>query len=171
MLISLSEKRIEQIFDVGIALKGINGLLEVLAGTLLSVLSPSQIGGLAQWLILSELTEDPNGRLTNLFLNTAMHITTHGKFVSAVFLLSHGSIKLFLVYQLFRGRLWAYLLTIGVLLFFIGFQIFEIVQMHSRLLTALTILDACIILLAWHEYKVRREAMLKVQLLSTLKTS
>ena len=158
MKFHLSPKRLSQLFDISIALKGLDGLLEVVGGLLLLFLTPTQIGWLASYVASGELSEDPRDFLANLLVKTAHNISPHGQFVSVVFLLSHGLIKVFLVWQLFRGKLWAYPLTIIVLLFFIVYQIYEIINGHSLVLTALTILDAVIVVLAWQEYKIKKES-------------
>ena len=147
--------RLHRLFDISIGLKGIDGLLEIIGGLILLVLSPAQMGWLASLLTQKELSEDPRDLFANFFLTTASNVSPHGKFVSVVFLLSHGLVKIFLVWELFRGRLWAYPLTIVILLFFIASQTLEIVHNHSLFLTSLTVLDAFIVVLAWQEYKMK----------------
>lgn len=162
----LLQKRLTQLFDIGIALKGLNGLLEVVGGIVLLLVTPAQMGHMAAALTSDELSTDPDDLVANAVLHTATTMTPHGQFVSIVFLLSHGLIKLFLVWQLFRGRLWAYPLTIVTLSFFIVYQIMEIAHGHSLLLTALTLLDALIIILAWQEYRKKKEDRSHLSLLT-----
>ncbi len=152
----LSQKRLLQFFDISIALKGIDGVLEVIGGVLVLLLSPAQMGGFASFITHTELSEDPHNFLANIILKTLTHISPHAKLVSAIFLLGHGLVKIFLVWQLFRGRLWAYPLAIVIILCFIVFQIIQIVHGHSLLLVGLTMLDAIIVVLAWQEYNVKK---------------
>lgn len=159
MSVHVSSKRITQLFDIGIALKGFDGVLEIIAGIALLPLNHTQMSWLIYLATRHELLEDPHDFIALFFLHTITHISPHGQLASVVFLLSHGFMKVFLSWQLFRGRIWAYPLTIAVLLFFIVLQIFEIFSGHSLILIALTILDALIIVLTWHEYQ--RKKLLK----------
>ncbi len=152
----LSEKRLTLLFDISLLLKGMDGLLEVAGGVVLLIVSPAQMGWLARLLTRKELAEDPRDLLANLFLKTATTLSPHAQLVSVVFLLGHGFIKIFLVWQLLRGRLWAYPLTIVILLLFIAYQTVEIVYGHSPLLVALTVLDGLIVVLTWHEYLAKK---------------
>ena len=117
----------------------------------------SQMGWLAYRITREELSEDPRDFLANVVLHSATTFTSHGKWVSVAFLLSHGLIKLFLVWSLYRQKLWAYPVTIVVLLLFIVVQTAEILRHHSLLLTGLTLLDVVIVVLAWHEYLHRKK--------------
>lgn len=152
-----SAKRLHQFFDISIALKGIDGALEIIGGIILMFISPAQIGWLTYMLTRDELSDDPSDLISNFLMNIGAHVTPHGKFVSVVFLLSHGLVKVFLVWELFKGRLWAYPLTIITLIFFIIYQIFQIVHGHSVLLMALTVLDGLIVVLAWWEYQQKKK--------------
>ncbi len=167
---SLFQKRLTQLFDITIFLKGIDGLLEIISGCALLFLTPVQIGSMAAALAQKELAEDPHDLLVNAMMKTLGNVTPHGQFVSTVFLLSHGVIKVFLVVQLFRGKLWAYPLTIIALLIFIIYQVVEIAHGHSLLLTSLTVLDAIIVILAWHEYKKKMATKAHASLSGALPT-
>lgn len=68
----------------------------------------------------------------------------------------HGVVKLVLVVAILRGKLWAYLWMIGVLLAFIAYQIHEIVVAPDAALVALTVFDALIAFLTLDEYKRHR---------------
>ncbi|MDB4978168.1 MAG: hypothetical protein JWM56_354 [Candidatus Peribacteria bacterium] len=153
---TLSPNRLHQFFRIGIALKGINGFLELLSGLALIALQPAQLSWIAYYLTMGELYEDPNDFFAHIILKTIAGFTPHARFVAVVFLLSHGIIKLFLVWEIFRNKLWAYPLTIAVLLLFMVYQVLEIIHGHSLLLTALTVFDAFIVVLTWQEYQMKK---------------
>jgi uncharacterized membrane protein len=74
----------------------------------------------------------------------------------AVYFLIHGFLNLFLAIQLYRDRIWAYLVTIFVTIIFIFYQIHRIILHHSVVLTIITIFDILFIFLTWHEYKRKK---------------
>lgn len=118
---------IHRAFQVGVILKGVNGLLELIAGTLL---------------------------LVGLSHNTALarHLPPHDERFAAIFLLSHGVIKGLLVYALLREKLWVFPWAISVFAGFGLYQIYRYVVEPSGWLIALTVLDVFVILLTWAEW-------------------
>jgi uncharacterized membrane protein len=71
-------------------------------------------------------------------------------------LLVHGIVKVVLVLALLRNKLWAYPWLIGVLLIFIGYQVYRIVLSPALGLIALTGFDIVIVALTWREYQRQR---------------
>jgi uncharacterized membrane protein len=59
---------LDQTFEVGIILKGLDGVLEVLGGLLLLVVSPATIDRLVTGLTQHELSEDPHDFLATHLL-------------------------------------------------------------------------------------------------------
>ena len=76
----------------------------------------------------------------------------------AMYLLTHGLVKVVLVVALLLNKLWAYPWMIGVLLLFIGYQLYRIVLQPSAGLVALTVFDGLIVVLTWREYARQRHA-------------
>ena len=70
-----SEWAIHRIFKVGIILKGLHSLLEILGGLVLLVVSTETIVRFAEILTRSELIEDPHDRIAT-FLLTVGHSTS-----------------------------------------------------------------------------------------------
>jgi uncharacterized membrane protein len=71
----------------------------------------------------------------------------------AVYLLTHGGVKVALVVALLLNKLRAYPCMIVVLLSFIGYQLYRIVLNPIAGLVALTVFDALIVVLTWQEYR------------------
>jgi uncharacterized membrane protein len=59
---------------------------------------------------------------------------------------------------LLRGKLWAYPLSIWVLLAFIAYQLYRYTFTHSIGLILLSIFDLVVLWLIWHEYRTVRAA-------------
>jgi uncharacterized membrane protein len=68
----------------------------------------------------------------------------------------HGIVKVVLVLALLRNKLWAYPWLIGVLLIFIGYQVYRIDLSPTLGLIALTGFDVVIVALTWREYQRQR---------------
>lgn len=144
---------LDRTFEVGIILKGLDGVLELLGGLLLLLVSPDTINRLAVTITQGELSQDPHDFIANRILHTAHHLTGSSLLFGALYLLSHGIVKIVLVAALLRNKLWAYPWMIAFLGVFIIYQIYRVVLDHSLSLTALTIFDAFIAWLTWREYK------------------
>ena len=144
---------LDQTFEVGIILKGLDGVLEVLGGLLLLMVSPATFNRVVTSLTQHELSEDPHDILANHLLKTAHGLTGSAVLFGAVYLLAHGLVKVILVVALLKNQLWAYPWTIGFLGVFIVYQLYRLSLNPSVGLTALTIFDAAIAWLTYREYR------------------
>ena len=148
-----SEKYWHSFFEVGIALKAVNGVLEVVGGLLLIFVKPEIIYNLFNFVSRYDFVEDTQEVIQNFILKTNPHLTQAAWLFSIIFLLSHGIVKLFLVINLWQKKLWAYPLAIAVFAAFCVYQIYRYTQTHSGGMIVLTVLDIIVIILTWHEYK------------------
>lgn len=152
-------KALDRTFEIGLILKGLDGLLEVAGGLLLVFVSPRAISRLVHTLTAHELSEDPHDFIARSLLHATGHLTGSATTFGAIYLLSHGVAKLVLVVLVLRHKLWAYPWLIGLLLAFIGYQLYRIIAVRfSWGLTALTIFDVALVWLTWREYQARRSA-------------
>ena len=144
---------LDQAFEVGIILKGLDGALEVIGGLLLLVVSPATIDRLVTSLTQHELSEDPHDFLATHLLKTAHGLTGSAVLFGAVYLLAHGLVKVILVGALLKNQLWAYPWTIVFLGVFILYQVYRLSFQPSVGLAALTVFDAVIAWLTYREYR------------------
>ena len=147
---------LDRAFEVGIILKGLNGLAELVGGLLLLFATPGSIRRLAVVLTQGELSEDPHDIIARYLLHTASGLTGSAVRFGAVYLLLHGAVKVVLVIALLLNKLWAYPSMIVVLLIFIGYQPYRIALQPSAGLVLLTAFDAVIVALTWREYRQQR---------------
>ena len=140
-------------FEVGILLKGVNGLLEVGGGVFLFFVRPETVRHIITAVTFQELSEDPNDIVANYLMNIARNFSIHTKVFGTIYLLSHGLIKIFLVVSLWKRKLWAYPSAMIVFSLFIMYQMYRYTVSHSAELIILTILDITIIILTWLEFK------------------
>jgi uncharacterized membrane protein len=144
-------------FKIGLVLKGLDGVLEVAGGILLLFLSPQAIEHLVRVLTAHELSEDPHDLIARYLLHTTAHLNHGTTLFGAIYLLSHGIAKIVLVALVLRDKLWAYPWLIGLLLAFIGYQLYRITAVHFSIgLTLLTVFDAFLVWLTWREYRAKR---------------
>ena len=150
-------KALDRTFEVGLVLKGLDGVLEVVGGILLLAVSPQAIHHIVRVLTVHELNEDPHDFIARHLLHATGHLTGSATMFAAIYLLSHGIAKVVLVALVLRHKLWAYPWLIVLLLAFIGYQLYRITAVHfSWGLTALTIFDVALVWLTWREYRARR---------------
>jgi uncharacterized membrane protein len=147
---------LDHVFEIGIVLKGIDGIPGVVGGVLLLLVARAEISGLVHALTQHELSQDPRDLIASRLLHTANSLTRPGQLFGAAYLLVQGIVEVVLVGALLRNKLWAYPWLIGVLLTFIGYQVYRIVLSPTLGLIALTGFDVVIVALMWREYQCQR---------------
>jgi uncharacterized membrane protein len=149
---------LDRAFVVGIVGKGLNGVVELIGGLLLLFLTPAQIQHVAVSWTHGELSEDPHDVIATYLLHTANGLTGPAVLFGAIYMLLHGTVKVVLVTALLLNKLWAYPWMIGVLLVFIGYQLYRIVLDPTAGLIGLTVFDVVIVALTWREYRQQRRS-------------
>jgi len=147
---------LDRTFAVGIILKGLDGVLEVVGGLLLLTVSPSAIDSLSRFLTQHELSEDPHDFLATHLLHAAGSLSSSSVRFGAAYLLSHGVVKIVLVTALLRNKIWACPWMIAFLIAFIAYQAYRMTFAFSVGLLALTIFDLFIVWLTYREYGKQR---------------
>lgn len=142
---------LDRVFEVSIILKALDGIIEVLSGIAVFFIKPEQITHFARWLTHSELRENPHSFLALHFLHSAQKFAETGGTFAAIYLLSHGIVKVVLVAAILRGQLWAYKWMIAFLVAFIVYQVIRIFQQPAFWLVALTVFDVFIVYLTVRE--------------------
>jgi len=152
----MNEKRIHQIFEISVLLKGAHALIECIGGVALALVSTEYIRGLVNSMTQDELIEDPKDFLASHFLAYAHDFTVSTQNFYAFYLLSHGVVKLALVIGLLRNKLWAYPASLVALALFIIYQLYRYSYTHGIGLIVLTVFDVFVMWLIWHEYRLAR---------------
>ena len=146
-------------FEVGVGLKGLDGVLEIIGGLLLLTISPPHLSALVRQLTQHELSGDPHDLVAGYLVSLSKGLTAGGQLFGAVYLLTHGITKLALVAALLKRRLWSYPTAIGIFALFAAYQVYRYTFTHSWYLIVLTLLDAVVIWLTWLEYaKVKMQS-------------
>jgi uncharacterized membrane protein len=156
----MNVRRIHQIFEISILLKGAHALIECIGGIALYLIGTDTIVTLVNKITQEELIEDPKDFVASHLLSFAQNFSLGSKTFYAFYLLSHGVIKLLLVIGLLKGRMWAYPASLVALAFFILYQSYRFLYTHSYGLVLLTIFDLLVMALIWHEYGLVRRRMM-----------
>jgi len=147
--------RLDKIFEVGILLKGLDGLLEVAGGVLLLLIKPEYLSQLATTLTQHELAEDPRDFFSTYILHSTQNLSAGSLVFAALYLLSHGITKIILVWEILHDRFWAYLGLIYLTIGFMVYQTYRFSYSHSFGLVLLTLFDGVIVYLTVVEYRKR----------------
>jgi uncharacterized membrane protein len=140
-------------FEIGMLLKGVDGILEIIGGVLLIFLNSVRLNKLTFLLTQHELSEDPKDVIAHFMINFSSKFTVSTQYFGVFYLISHGVIKLILVMLLWKRKIWAYPITMISLVLFIMYQIYRYTIYHSIGLIILTIFDIIMIILTLKEYK------------------
>ena len=128
----MQEKRIHQIFAVSVSLKGLHAIFEIVGGFALYLTSTATILGWIDRSLRDEISQEPQ-RLDRNHLckfGQTFSVAQHDFF--AFYLLSHGIVKVVLVYGLLKEKLWAYPASFVVFGAFIAYQLYRYSFTHER---------------------------------------
>jgi uncharacterized membrane protein len=147
---------VDRLFRIGVALKGVDGLLEVLSGLALLVFPVAKLQSWVATIATYEIGEDKHAVIATFILKLDNKIDPHIQVFAVVYLLVHGSIKLFLVAALLRRQYRLYPIAIAFLVIFIFYQAYLISLNHSITLAVLTLFDCTIATLTYIEWRRHR---------------
>lgn len=153
---SANERRVHQLFEIGVWLKGAHALVECLGGILLYIVTTDAIVSWVNRFTQDELIEDPNDFIAGHLARMAEGFSVESKQFYAFYLLSHGLIKLLLVIGLLRGKMWSYPASLAALGAFMVYQVYRYSYTHSPGLLVLTVFDAAVMALIWQEWRTVR---------------
>jgi uncharacterized membrane protein len=139
-------------FNITLVLKGLDGLLELVGGILLFVISPTTINRVAERLTQHELSQDPNDFIAHRLLRLTANLHNTQLF-GAAYLLLHGLVKIVIVVGLLRRQRWAYPVAFVFLGGFVIYQLYRLTYDLSVGLVLLTAFDLFMIWLTWLEYR------------------
>ena len=154
-----SPQLLKRSLRVGLIIKAIDGVLQLCGSALLLVIKPGTLNRAVVLLTQHELSEDPEDVIAQFLLRSA-HQLGAAKMFGAWYLFSHGLIKLLLVAAVLRQALWAYPALVGFLLVGVTYQLYRYSYGHSLWLVLLSLYDALIAWLVWHEYRPHQRGLI-----------
>jgi len=141
------------LFELGVSLKFLNGILEVIGGIFLLFSTPQSLSALADQLLTNELLEDPRDLVANTIFHAVKGLSADAQVFASAYLLVHGIVKVGLVIALWKKKLWAYPLAGAVLVLFTVYQVYLFSHSRSLFQLVLTVVDVVILLLLSSEYR------------------
>ncbi len=151
------ERGLHDAFEIGIVIKGLDGIAELIGGTLLLVVSPDTIQNIFLYFARGELIEDPGNRVLGYISHIVQGLSLHTQIFYGLLFVSHGVVKVFLVAGLMKNKIWAYPAAIAAFAIFVLYQVYQFSFSHSLFLALVTVVDVAVIWLIAHEYmEVRR---------------
>ena len=148
----------EVLFLLGIFVKGLDGLLELIGGAALLAVSPAFVLRTVRFLTQDEIAEDPRDVVANALRHAARHLSFATEHFMAFYLLVHGIVKLVLVWALLARVSMAYPLSLVVFAAFIVYQLYRYSFTHGAGLLTLSAFDLIVIVLVWLEYRAMRRS-------------
>jgi uncharacterized membrane protein len=147
-----------RLFDAGVIIKGIDGVIQTLAGALLLF----DAGAIQTWIwvwISHRRPEQAGDLLARMLAKMAALLSTDTKTFAAYYLLGHGAVKVFLAVYLLRERMWAFPVSIAIFGLFVVYQLHRFTFTHSISLLGLALLDVVVIGLIWREWRLRAQGV------------
>jgi len=151
------EKNWHDLFMIGIFLKGLNGCLELISGAAFLFIGKQTFNNLFLRLAQGELLEDPHDRLVNYLAWLLGQMSVNTKIFVAFYIIFHGALNGFLAVKLWKDKIWAYELTLSLMIVFIAYQLYRLNGNHSLALAVITLFDILFVFITWHEYRYRRQ--------------
>jgi len=144
---------LDKTYEIGIIIKGIDGVIELIGGILVLVLSPGTILNISQFFTQDALQKNPHNFLANHIDKAGHHLASGQTTFAALFLLTHGLVKVVLVTCLLLNKLWAYPWALVALSLFLVYQLYLLITRPTFGMAFLTVLDVIIIGLVYREWQ------------------
>lgn len=157
----MKEKIIYRIYWWGLVIKGLNALSEIAGGLLVFFVSKAVAVNYILSLVTGELRDDPSDKFGLFIVNSIADFSSASKTFLALYLFTHGILKTLAIIGLFTKKLWAYPISLTVFSTFVVYQMYRYYFTHSIWMLILSIFDAMIIWLVWHEYRRAKAGLLK----------
>ncbi|HVB31895.1 MAG TPA: DUF2127 domain-containing protein [Gemmatimonadaceae bacterium] len=149
---------LHRLFDLGVILKGIDGVLEVIGGAVIAAAGPRTLNAAVLFLTAHELSEDPHDVVANLLRHGVAQLSSNTTLFASAYLVGHGVVKLILVAGLLRERRWAFPAALWFMGAFVVYEGYRIALTRSPALMVLTAVDLGVLVLIWREYRWRARA-------------
>ena len=145
-------KTTDLLFKIGMIVKGIDSVFEVIGGIILTM--PTK---LARYILVFSQHEAFRhhtvlaGKLDRL----AENVTMHPSIGQAVYLMVHGLAKVILILAITRNKRWGYTGFIGVLSLFTAIEMVRAISAHEVVTGVFGLFDMFVVAIIYKEFKSR----------------
>jgi uncharacterized membrane protein len=153
--------RAHRMFKVALLLKGLNGIVELAGGALTLFVPLRTVNQMVLRLTASEIEDDPNDWLANTLIDAAEKLSMGTKEYASFYLLAHGAVKVFLVYSLWREKIWAFPVGLSLIGALVCYSLYRFTHTHAVSLLFFAAIDLIIMWFIWREYLVRRQPAMR----------
>jgi uncharacterized membrane protein len=155
MMQTKNAKDMHRLFELAILVKGVDGVLETLGGFLILFVPLYRLDSWVRWLVGHELIESRDW-LAEAARHLLDSLSLDTKMFASLYLVGHGLVKVFLVYALWREKLWAFPVALWFIALFASYQCYRFTHTHSMALLLFALLDVCVAWFVWREYLARK---------------
>jgi uncharacterized membrane protein len=157
-----NEKNTHRLFQWSIILKSIDAGIQLIGGIIILYIPLQPVVDFISSISLDELAENPTNFLASSALSWSQSLSMDVKIFAAWYLISHGVVKTILLIGLIKEYLWAFPASLAIFTGFFFYQVYLLTfKTHSPWLVALTIFNVIFIFLVYHEYRIRKQLLLK----------
>jgi uncharacterized membrane protein len=154
---TFDENNLHRAFELGLMLKGIFALLEILAGIVAYFIDQNFLLNLILAAFHDELKGDPHDFVANILIQAAQNFSIGTQLFISLYLSANGVTKAVLIAGLLRGKLGYYPAAIVVFVLFVVYQVYRYSFTGSIWLLLLTLVDVAVIWLTLREYRYMRD--------------
>ena len=147
------EQHLHRFFEIALLLKALFAVGEIVAAIGVYVVPLDTVAELVGAVTRAELTRHPHDIVAGHLAIWAHNLSVGTKHFVALYLLSHGAVKLWVIIGLMRERLWYYPVALVLFMLFIVYQLHRYALTHAVSLILITIIDLVVVALTWHEYR------------------
>jgi uncharacterized membrane protein len=140
------------LFVVAIVLKGLNGIVELVLGTLIAIMGPERLFYFVAQFTTPELEADPSNHIARALQNGAAGLA-HTMGFAVFYLFAHGVLKTAIAYNLLRERRWIFAPSCVILAGFVIYLFYRAIEKHSPWAFGFGLLDLFTIALVINEWR------------------
>jgi uncharacterized membrane protein len=149
-------KTVHRVFELAILIKGIDGVLETVGGLLILFIPLHSLDDWIRFLLAHELSTESHDLLAHAAEHLLDILSLSTKVFASVYLIGHGLVKIFLVYALWREKMWAFPIALWFIVLFVAYQLYRYTHTHSTALLIFALFDVCVSWFIWREYLARK---------------
>jgi uncharacterized membrane protein len=141
---------VHRAFWLSLFLKGLDGALQLAGGVVVLIFEPGTLGKAYRWLTRFLLGKSSHNAEADFHISIEILV--------CIYLLSHGIIKVLLVYGLLKEKLWVFPAALVGFGFFLTLEIYRIYQHFYWAILILMCIDVFVVtmvILEWKKVKVQ----------------
>jgi uncharacterized membrane protein len=143
-------------YQAAIAIKGLDGGIETLAGLLVAIAGTERLYNFAIWITAPEIASNPDSKTAHLIRHGASGLMHASETFVVFYLLVHGILKLGIAINLLRESDWIFPPAVVILTGFVIFMSYKLTVHWSAWLLGFALFDTLTIALVLNEWRNHR---------------